>query len=147
VLENWDISTKAQMQADFDEMAAIIPKANAAGVRILLGDDYGAVGVPHGRYAEEMALYVAIGIPALDVIRWGTKYGAEAMGRGDELGTLEAGKLADLLVVDGDPLKDIAICATPDRLLAIVKDGVFMKDRLGEGAGSVRSERQLEMAK
>jgi imidazolonepropionase-like amidohydrolase len=147
VLENWDISTKAAMQADFDEMAAIIPRANAAGVRILLGDDYGAIGVPHGRYAEELALYVAIGIPALDVIRWGTKYGAEAMNRGGELGTLEAGKLADLLVVDGDPLKDIALCATPDRLLAIVKDGVFMKDRLDEGAGSARSERQLEMAK
>jgi imidazolonepropionase-like amidohydrolase len=147
VLKNWDISTKDQMQADFDEMAAILPKANAAGVRILLGDDYGAVGVPHGRYAEELALYVAIGIPALDVIRWGTRYGAEAMNRGHELGTLEAGKLADLLVVDGDPLKDIALCATPDKLLAIVKDGVFMKDRLGEGAGSARSERALEMAK
>ena len=142
-----DPTHRAAMQADFDQMAAIMPKANAAGVRILLGDDYGAVGVPHGRYAEELALYVAIGIPALDVIRWGTKYGAEAMGRGDELGTLEAGKLADLLVVDGDPLKDIAICATPDKLLAIVKDGVFAKDKLDEGAGGARSERQLETAK
>jgi imidazolonepropionase-like amidohydrolase len=139
-----DPAAKAAMQADFDQMAEIMPKANAAGVRILLGDDYGAIGVPHGRYAEELALYVGIGIPPLDVIRWATKFGAEAMSRGDELGTLEAGKLADLLVVDGDPLEDIALCATPERLLAIVKDGVFVKDQLDRVA-PVRSEAKLAL--
>jgi imidazolonepropionase-like amidohydrolase len=129
-----------RMQADFDEMAAILRKANAAGVRLLLGDDYGAVGLPHGGYEEELALYVALGIPALDVIRWGTKYGAEAMGRGSELGTVEAGKLADLLIVDGDPLQDIRLCATPEKLLAIVQDGRFVKDRLRVLAGEAREE-------
>ena len=93
------------MKADIDAMAEILPKANAAGVRLVLGDDYGAIFFPHGAYAEELAYYVEeIGIPALDVIRWATKHGAELMGRGHELGTVAEGKLADLLVVDGDPL-------------------------------------------
>jgi imidazolonepropionase-like amidohydrolase len=119
------------MKAEFDAMAAILPQANAAGVKLLIGDDYGARGLPHGRYAEELALYVnEIGIPALDVIRWATKHGAEAMGMGSQTGTLEAGKLADLLVVDGDPLADITVLQDHARLLAIFKGGVAVKDGL-----------------
>ena len=75
------------MKADIDAMAEILPKANAAGMCLVLGDDYGAIFLPHGSYAEELAYYVEeIGIPALDVIRWATKHGAELMGRGHELG-------------------------------------------------------------
>ena len=74
-------------------MAEVLPKANAAGMRLVLGDDYGAIFFPHGPYAEELAYYVEeIGIPALDVIRWATKHGAELMGRGDELGTVDGGQ-------------------------------------------------------
>ena len=93
--------------------------------------DYGAVGFAHGRYAEELEVYVRdAGIPALEVLRWATKHGAELMGRGDELGTVAEGKLADLLVLDGDPLDDVALLQDRDRILAIVKDGVFVKDAL-----------------
>ncbi len=66
----------------------------------------------------------------LDVLRWATKNGAELMGRADDLGTIEAGKLADLLVVDGDPSVDIEILQDANNLLAIVKDGRFFKDSL-----------------
>lgn len=94
-------------------------------------DDYGAVGLDHGRYAEELALYVNdIGIPPLDVIRWATKHGAEAMGLGEQTGTISAGKLADLVVVDGDPLADISVLQHPERLLAVLKEGGFITDRL-----------------
>lgn len=119
------------MKSDIDAMADILPKANAAGMRIVLGDDYGAIFFPHGSYAEELAYYVEeIGIPTLDVIRWATKHGAELMGRGDELGTVAAGKRADLLVVDGDPLADIRVLQDRSRLLAIVQDGRMVKDDL-----------------
>ena len=50
-----------------------------------------------------------VGIAPLDVLRWATKHGAEAMGRGHELGSVAPGKLADLVVVDGDPSVDIAV--------------------------------------
>ncbi len=112
-------------------MAEMLPKANAAGMRLVLGDDYGAIFFPHGAYAEELAYYVnEIGIPPLDVIRWATRHGAELMGRGHELGTVSAGKLADLLVVNGDPVSDITVLQDRDKLLAIVKGGRFVKDSL-----------------
>ena len=119
------------MRADFDHMCRMLPEANAAGVKLVVGDDYGAMGLPHGRYAEELALYVrAAGIAPLDVLRWATRHGAELMGRGSELGTIEAGKLADLLVIDGDPTADITLLQQPDKLLAIIKGGVLVKDAL-----------------
>ncbi len=119
------------MKPEFDAMAAILPKVNAAGVKLLTGDDFGAAGVQHGTYAEELALYVnEIGIPPLDVIRWATKHGAEAMGLGDQVGTVERGKLADLLVVDGDPIADITILQDRSRLLAILLGGAKIKDNL-----------------
>ncbi|MBV1690657.1 amidohydrolase family protein [Novosphingobium sp. G106] len=118
------------MRADWDAMAAILPKANAAGVKLLIGDDYGAFSLTHGRYAEELALYVnEIGIPALDVIRWATKHGAEAMGT--EAGVIAPGKLADLVVVDGDPAADITVLQDPAKILAVFKGGDAVKDNLG----------------
>ncbi|MGD0392779.1 MAG: amidohydrolase family protein [Acidimicrobiales bacterium] len=119
------------MKSDIDAMADILPKANAAGMRIVLGDDYGAIFLPHGSYAEELAYYVEeVGIPTLDVIRWATKHGAELMGRGHELGTVTAGKRADLLVVDGDPLADVRVLQDRSRLLAVIQDGRMAKDEL-----------------
>jgi imidazolonepropionase-like amidohydrolase len=119
------------MKPDFEAMCAILPKANAAGVKLLTGDDFGAAGVDHGTYAEEMILYVEdAGIPALDVIRWATKHGAEAMGLGEQTGTIEPGKLADLLVVNGDPSADITLLRDRTNLHAILLGGAVIKDEL-----------------
>jgi imidazolonepropionase-like amidohydrolase len=120
------------MAAPYEAMGTILPRLNAAGVKLLIGDDYGTAALPHGRYAEELAFYVNdIGIPPLDVIRWATLNGAEAMGLASTTGTLEPGKLADLLVVDGDPLADITVLQDRARLLAILKKGTIIQDRLG----------------
>ncbi len=119
------------MGHDIDAMSAILPVANAAGVRLVLGDDFGAINFPHGPYADELAYYVEeIGIPAIDVLTWATRNGAEVLGRGDELGTVTAGKLADLLVVDGDPVADINVLRDPTALIAIFKGGRAVTDRL-----------------
>lgn len=121
------------MKADIDAMAEVLPKANAAGMRLVLGDDYGAIFLPHGCYGDELAYYVdEIGIPALDVIRWATKHGAELMGRGDDLGTVSVGKIADLLVVEGNPLDDITILSERANLLGILKGGQWVKDGLAD---------------
>jgi imidazolonepropionase-like amidohydrolase len=120
------------MAQDIERALAILPAANVAGVKLLIGDDYGAIGLPHGRYADELEFYVKeAGIPPLDVIRWATRHGAELMGRGHELGAVREGFLADLLVVDGDPLADIALLQDPARLLAVMKGGTLVKDELG----------------
>jgi imidazolonepropionase-like amidohydrolase len=119
------------LQRELDAMCAILPEANAAGLKLATGDDYGAIGFAHGEYSWELGLYVKLaGIAPVDVLRWATKNGAELMGRGDELGTVEVGKLADLLVVDGDPSADITRLEDPRNLLAIIQDGTFHKDEL-----------------
>jgi imidazolonepropionase-like amidohydrolase len=123
------------MKADLDHMHKVLPAANAAGVKLVVGDDYGAVGFPHGRYAAELEVYVRdAGMPPLEVIRWATKNGAELMRRGDELGTVAEGKLADLVVVDGDPLDDITVLQDTDRILAVMKGGELFKDTLPSAA-------------
>lgn len=119
-------------QKDLDEMLAILPAANKAGVILTLGDDHGAVPLDHGNYADELEYYVHVaGIAPLDVIRWATRNGAILMRQGDQLGTIAAGKLADLIVVDGDPIADIRVLkADRDAVLAVMKGGLFAKSRL-----------------
>jgi len=119
------------MRHDVDAMAAILPVANDAGVRIVLGDDFGALNFPHGSYADELAYYVEeVGIHARDVLVWATRNGAEVLGRADDLGTVTAGKLADLLVVDGNPLSDINVLRDPGALVAVLQGGRPVTDRL-----------------
>ncbi len=119
------------LRDDLDAAFEILPVACAAGVKLVLGDDYGAAGFPHGIYGEELEFYVKVaGMAPLDVIRWATTNGAALMGRGDDLGTVTAGKLADLLVVDGDPVNDISVLADRTRIPVIMKDGIFVKDEL-----------------
>jgi len=119
----------APIRAEFDNMRKRVPEAQAAGVKLVLGDDYGIIVLPHGRYAEELEFYVkTVGIAPLDVIRWATKNGGELVGL--PVGTLEPGKLADLLVVDGDPSIDVAVLQDRTNLHAILKGGTFIKDAL-----------------
>ena len=66
-----------EMEAEMEHMYRMVPLANQAGVRMVLGDDYGIVIMDHGTQSEEPAFYVnEIGIPPLDVIRWATINGA-----------------------------------------------------------------------
>ena len=121
----------APIQAAFDNIRKMLPIAHEAGVRICVGDDYGIIILPHGRYAEELEFYVKdVGIAPLDVLRWATVNGAALMGREDELGSVSVGKLADLLVVNGDPSVDIAVLQNRSNLNAIMKGGEFVVDEL-----------------
>src|SRR5579862_6209562 len=111
------------IRADLERMYDTLPKADAAGVKLLLGDDYGAVGFAHGTYGGELELYAReAGISPLDLIRWGTRNGAALMGRSSDLGAVEAGKLADLLVIDGDPSADITVLSRKEPM-AVLKGG------------------------
>jgi imidazolonepropionase-like amidohydrolase len=112
------------MRADLTESYEALAKAVAGGVRICLGDDYGAVGCPHGEYAQEMVSYVKnVGLSPLQVIKAATVDGAAIMGLGDEAGRIEAGRLADLVIVDGDPSVDISVLADRSRIEAVVRSG------------------------
>ncbi|MBI2808507.1 MAG: amidohydrolase family protein [Planctomycetes bacterium] len=102
-----------------------------AGGRIGMGGDFGFAWNSHGEYAKEMTFFVRyVGFSPLQTITCATKIGAEIMGRGDEFGTLEPGKLADVLVVDGDVLADISILEDRQRILAVLQGGVLKTGRL-----------------
>jgi imidazolonepropionase-like amidohydrolase len=106
-----------------------------AGGRIGLGGDYGFAWNPHGDYAKELTFFVRdVGFTPLETITCATKTGAEIMGRGDELGTVTAGKLADILVVDGDVLADIAVLEDRSRFIAVMQGGAVKAGQLAQRA-------------
>jgi imidazolonepropionase-like amidohydrolase len=98
------------------------------GVRVLIGGDYGFAWNPVGTDARDIGHFVdLLGYSPMDAIVAATRLGGEIMGMGDRLGQVRAGYLADLLLVDGDPLADVAILQDRTRLRAIVKNGEFWK--------------------
>src|SRR5262249_34488045 len=95
-----------------------------AGGRVGIGGDYGFAWTPHGTYARELTFFVRyVGFSPLETITCATKTGAEIMGRGDEFGSVTPGKLADLLVVDGDVLADISLLEDRANLIAVMQGG------------------------
>lgn len=95
-----------------------------AGGRLGMGGDYGFAWNPHGDYARELEFFVNyVGLDPLQVITCATKTGAEILGRGEELGTLEAGKLADILVVDGDVVSNIALLQDSNKFITVMQHG------------------------
>jgi len=103
-------------------------KALSAGVKIALGTDLGSFG--HGQNAGELAYLVEAGMTPMQAIRAATHMGASCMGLGSEVGLLKEGMLADLLVVDGDPLQDVRILQDQARIKVIMKDGDAIKNSL-----------------
>lgn len=108
-----------------------------AGGRLGMGGDYGFAWNPHGTYAKELTFFVNyVGLSPLEVLTCATKTGAEIMGRGDDFGTLERGKLADILLVDGDVLKDISILEDRKRILGVLQGGVLKAGRLSQAGAA-----------
>jgi imidazolonepropionase-like amidohydrolase len=108
-----------------------------AGGRLGMGGDYGFAWNPHGNYAKELTFFVRhVGFTPLQTITCATKTGAEIMGRGEEFGTVEPGKLADLLIVDGDVLGDIAILEDRARFIAVMQGGLIKAGQLAAGVSS-----------
>ncbi len=104
-------------------------KAHAAGVPIFAGTDSSQT-LPFGRHARELELLVTqVGMTASEALVAATRNAASALGIGTRTGTLEPGKWADILVVDGDPLSDITVLQRQERLLGIFRDGRLLVDR------------------
>ena len=102
---------------------ANIQKAMRAGVKIALGTD--AAVYPHGLNAHELGVYVRLGMTPLQAIQSATVNGADLLGWSDRVGSIEAGKYADIVAVDGDPLKDVT---TLERVKFVMKGGETVKN-------------------
>jgi imidazolonepropionase-like amidohydrolase len=103
-------------------------KMHRRGIRILPGGDYGFAWTPQGTNAKDLETFVEmLGFSPMEAIVSATKLGGQIMGMGDELGMIKPGYLADMLLVDGDPIANVRILQDKTRLLAIMKDGKFHK--------------------
>ncbi|MFI0446342.1 amidohydrolase family protein [Actinomadura sp. 6N118] len=100
------------------------------GIRILPGGDYGFAWTPHGTYARDLQHFVErLGFTPMEAILSATALGGEIMLRPHELGKVKPGYLADLILVDGDPLADITVLQDHGKLHYIMKDGRFHKEQ------------------
>ncbi|ROS23497.1 imidazolonepropionase-like amidohydrolase [Rathayibacter sp. PhB127] len=109
-----------------------VRRAVAAGIPLALGTDAGVH--PHGRNLAELAQLVAVGLTPLEALSAGTLGGARLLGLDAQLGSVEPGKLADLVLTDADPLADIAALGDPSAVRAVLQSGRVVKDldgRLG----------------
>ena len=106
-------------------------KAYKAGVKIAMGTDAGVF--PHGMNLRELDLMVKAGVTPMDAIVATTRTAAQCLGWDDRIGTLESGKLADIIVVKGDPLADIALLKDNDNIELVMKNGAIQKDLLPSG--------------
>jgi len=113
--------TPQQTQACYEAYQEPVGLFHALGGMVALANDYGADdALEKGIPLREMQLLLAAGLTPMEVIEAGTRTAARVCGHGDELGTLEPGRLADLIVVDGDPLVDIAAMK---RVEVVIKGG------------------------
>lgn len=119
----------------------LYPEMKKRGIRVVIGGDYGFARTPQGENGRDIAHFVRyLGYSPAEALVCATRYGAELMGLGDEAGQIREGFLADLLLVDGDPVADVSIMQRKDRLLAILKGGELCKlDRSGIAADAMRA--------
>lgn len=125
-----DLIAPTGLRDEIKQAADTYRRAKELGIRLCPGGDFGFAWNPHGEYAKDIQVFVdVIGLSALEAIVAATRHGAELMRMQDRIGTLQAGKLADLVVVNGDPLKDIAVLQDRARL-SVMKGGQFVTGNL-----------------
>ncbi len=101
-------------------------KAYEAGVKIVMGTDSGIA--PHGQNLRELEFLCNMGMTPMEAIQAGTKKAAELLGMEDKIGTLEKGKLADVVVSKTNPLDDIKSLGNPENIIMVMKEGQIYKN-------------------
>jgi len=138
----WGIKPGTPLTIAYErELAAAVEtckKMIKRGIRVLIGGDYGFAWTPQGTNAKDLEYFVdMLGMSPMEAILAGTKLGGQIMSMGNELGQIREGWLADMLLVDGDPLANVRILQDKSRILAIMKDGKFHRAPVGR-QGQVR---------
>jgi imidazolonepropionase-like amidohydrolase len=125
------------LRDEIKQAADTYRRARDLGIRMCPGGDFGFAWCPHGEYAKDIQVFVdVIGFSPLEAITCATRNGAELMRMQDRIGTLVPGKLADLVVVDGDPLRDIAVLQDRGRL-SVMMGGAWVTRRFGTGTAAL----------
>ena len=121
-----EIAKNMGYHRELEAAVETLRKMKRRGIRILPGGDYGFAWIPHGTNAKDLEYFVKyLGFTPMEALLAATRLGSEIMLRPHDLGQVRQGYLADLLLVDGDPVANIAILQDRSRLLAVMKDGRF----------------------
>ncbi|MFN0183151.1 MAG: amidohydrolase family protein [Aquabacterium sp.] len=128
--ERWgltrDVVTKMGYPQELEAAIESMKGLRRRGVRILPGGDYGFAWTPHGTNARDLEYFVKhIGMSTMEALLSATAWGGPMMKMGKQLGYIREGYLADILLIDGDPLADITVLQHKERILAVMKDGEF----------------------
>lgn len=127
-----EVMAASLYEDEWERGCEAMAKMREAGIRVIPGGDYGFVWCPHGEYAKDIELFVTdMGFSPMEAIVAATKHGSELIRMETEIGTVEKGKLADLLVVDGNPLENIAVLQDRSKIALVMKDGAVMVNTLG----------------
>ena len=119
---------KRRIGADLERTIESMKALRKRGVPVLPGGDYGFLWNPHGNNARDLTYFVELlGFTPSEAIVAATRFGGAIMGLPGELGEIREDCLADMILVDGDPLANLSILEDRRRLLAIMKDGVLHK--------------------
>jgi imidazolonepropionase-like amidohydrolase len=110
-----------------EEQKKTFLKAVKAGVRIAMGTDAGTPFNRHGRNAQELRRMVEFGMTPMQAVEAATRSAATLLGLESEIGTIETGKQADLILVNGNPLDDIALLQEPANVVYVIQGGTIVK--------------------
>lgn len=113
-----------------DRHFASVRRAFEAGVKIAMGTDAGTPFNFHGENLNELPLMVEAGLSPMQAIEASTRVGAELLELDDQVGTLVPGKLADVVIVDGDPIADVNLFKDPQRVVGVLKEGNVIRTDL-----------------
>jgi len=117
------------MERVIETSAKVYSEFRRRGIRALIGGDYGFAQSPQGDNARDLKHFVdLLGFSPSEALQCGTRIGGQVMGLGNELGQVKEGYLADLVLVDGDPLVDLDLVVREKNLHVIMKGGSLYKN-------------------
>lgn len=130
--EKWgiteEVATKMGYARELEVASDTLTKMHKRGIRILPGGDYGFAWMPHGTNARDLEHFVKdIGMTPKEALLSATKLGGELMMQPERIGKLAEGYYADIVLVDGDPLKDLKVLQDPTKISLVMKDGEIIK--------------------
>lgn len=123
------VATQMGYKRELEIASQTLRKMHKRGIRILPGGDYGFAWMPHGTNASDLQYFVDyIGMTPNEALVAATRFGGQIMMKSDELGQLREGFLADIILVNGNPLEDLSVLLDPAKIQMVMKDGEIYKD-------------------
>lgn len=128
-------ATQMGLPRKLEHTCAVYHEMRKRGMRVVVGGDYGFTITPMGQNARDIGHFVKFfGYSPAEALKCATEVGGDLMGHKGELGVIKEGALADILLVDGNPLEDQSILVGPDYFSLIMKDGELHRDPRGTPA-------------